>query len=105
MELTNLNKENLFDKLYEDYPNAMKEFCDWIDGYKKENNWNDLFGEHIKYHHLPIAMQIGIWCDFILSFHSGCGDITYDEGYKDDENIEEWFSEWMHHREISLTIN
>lgn len=104
MELTNLNKENFFDKLYEDYPNAMQEFCNWIDEYKKENNWIELFGEKIKYHHLPIAMQIGIWCDFQFTFHTGEESITYTEDYKWSENVYQWFSEWMHHREIDINL-
>ncbi len=73
----NLNKENFWNIAMEIYPNATKEFCKFVDYYKKVNhvvsgrtytmNFNDLFsndlvenGKEIKFHHLPIEMQIGI---------------------------------------------
>lgn len=105
MELKTLTKEDFFNGLYEVYPNAMKEFCDWIDNYKVDNNWNELFGEKVKYHHLPIAMQIGIWCDFLLNQGCGNSEITYASDYTYSDNVYEWFSEWMHHREIDININ
>jgi len=107
MELTNLNKENFFNILYERYPLAMQEFCDWIDQYKIDCNWSEIFGDKIKYHHLPIAMQIGIWVEFIFSFDGDkdvSEDITYGLDYKQDDNIWEWFSEWMYSRQIDLEI-
>ncbi len=69
-----LTKENFWDAMDEKYPLAMKRFCEWIDRYKKEVEWDYLFfnkqqdelrGEPIKYHHLPIAMQLGIFIDFV----------------------------------------
>lgn len=30
-----LTKENCFNELQRMWPNAMKEFCDWVDEYKK----------------------------------------------------------------------
>lgn len=70
-----LTKEDFFNEMKEKFPNAMKHFCDWIDEYKKAVHWNDLFGntkiiqrEHywadIKFHHLPYAMQYGIWIEY-----------------------------------------
>lgn len=75
----NLTKENFWNELYAKYPLGMKMFCDWIDAYKKKNNWDNLFKNHyagnhamngieyktIKYHDLPLAMQIGIWIEFV----------------------------------------
>lgn len=65
------------------YPKAMKVFSDWIDEYKKKNNWKRLFNGGVgihdndypasdtvsitsapKYHDLPIALQLGIWNEF-----------------------------------------
>ncbi len=69
MEIENLNKENFFNELTEKYPIAMKIFCDWIDEYKKEVDWDYLFNEGEvkgdfksapKFHDLPYDMQSGI---------------------------------------------
>lgn len=73
-----LTKENFFNEMLATYPKSMKRFCDWIDEYKKEVGWGNLFGEHEtsnygrimcsgiapKFHHLPYAMQQGIWIEF-----------------------------------------
>ncbi len=75
--MENLTKENFFNELQEQYPVGMKVFCDWIDKYKADNDWDSLFRNNyvsrnlklfIKYHHLPFAMQIGIWIEFISSW-------------------------------------
>lgn len=82
--LENLTKENFWNSLMEKYPIGMKLFCDWIDEYKKTNNWANLFNaakaddreyfdwngdaveiEAPKYHDLPLAMQIGIFLEFM----------------------------------------
>lgn len=80
--IENLTKENFWNEMQEKYPKAMKKFCDWIDNYKKENNWEVLFNGHKfthysgvdkeienytktpKYHELPLSMQMGIFCQF-----------------------------------------
>lgn len=75
--MENLNKENFWNELYEKYPLGMKIFCDWIDEYKLKNNWDMLFfnnrkaspqskcrSQSIKFHDIPLAMQIGIWIEF-----------------------------------------
>ncbi len=79
----NLNKENFWDDLYKKYPKGVDVFCDWIDEYKKKNNWLSLFTHrykvHItdtqekypKFHDLPLAMQIGIWIEFVID-RGGC---------------------------------
>lgn len=69
------------------YPNATKKFCDWIDEYKKEVNWNILFNDGYmkclekpirwidssapKFHDLPHAMQQGIWLEYLCQ-RGGC---------------------------------
>lgn len=64
--MENLNKENFWDVLMEKHPKAMKEFCEWIDKYKAANAWPLLFsGDQIKFHDLPIDMQLGIILWFI----------------------------------------
>ncbi len=82
--MENLNKENFWNELQEKYPDGMKIFCDWIDKYKRDNDWGNLFnfgtphyakqGWHDpKFHDIPLAMQIGIWIQFstetFLSVH------------------------------------
>jgi len=82
---TNLTKENFWNDVYSKFPNATKLFCDWIDEYKKKNNWQGLFNGEVeiasynwreeswssygktnapKYHNLPYAIQQGIWIEF-----------------------------------------
>jgi hypothetical protein len=80
-----LTKENFWNEMMEKFPNAMKNFCSWIDDYKKAVNWDKLFNEHYlqnnirraangeicsidfstpKFHDLPYAMQYGIWVEY-----------------------------------------
>lgn len=64
--MQNLSKENFWNILKGMYPDAMDHFCDWIDKYKEEVDWETLFnnnkrwGTGIKFHDLPVEMQIGI---------------------------------------------
>jgi hypothetical protein len=76
-----LSLENFWNKLYEKYPEAAEEWCDWIDQYKDETNLKVLFNERIikapvngfddleiiapKVHQLPIALQVGIFMQFL----------------------------------------
>lgn len=78
--MKNLSKENFWNKLQEKYPLGMKIFCDWIDEYKKRNNWDLLFCNsylkarnlnQTKFHDIPYAMQIGIWIEFVCE-RGGC---------------------------------
>ncbi len=74
----NLTLENFWNDLHKNHPAAVQIFCDWIDNYKAENNWNVLFnagaisrtGDTVapKYHDLPYAMQLGIWIEFVDDF-------------------------------------
>lgn len=67
-----LTKESFFNEMMKLYPLAMKMFCYWIDEYKQEVQWDVLFnndrrppgGDPVKFHHLPYAMQYGIWIEF-----------------------------------------
>ncbi|MCW3111348.1 MAG: hypothetical protein JWQ09_5854 [Segetibacter sp.] len=79
-----LTKENFWDEMEQKYPKAMKHFKKWIDQYKTEHDWDYLFNGNIthgvgfftvkeqttespKYHELPIAMQFGIFCEWLSS--------------------------------------
>lgn len=82
MELQKGLTLEFFNPLKERYPEAMKTFCDWIDDYKKEVYWYDMFGDGLKldnfekritgmkvapkFHELPYAIQLGIWFEFEL---------------------------------------
>jgi len=76
--MQNLNKENFWNDLKKKYPDAVDHFCKWIDEYKKEVDWNNLFGNNmsqlnpqIKFHDLPIDMQNGIIARYDLECNSG----------------------------------
>lgn len=83
-KIENLNKENFWNDLYEKYPDAMKVFCEWIDAYKIKNDWLFMFnigrgyrtskGEYPnapKFYDIPLAMQIGIWIEFVTEQYAG----------------------------------
>lgn len=80
--MENFNKNNLFDSLYETQPKAMKLFCDWIDEYKKECEWLDIFAIGVKFHDIPIEMQLGI----LLRFFSEMTKKYQSEIYNEDED-------------------
>lgn len=71
--MESLTKENFWNELNNAYPEQMKEFCAWIDEYKKRVDWDGLFNglkgpftSSPKYHDLPIAMQLGIFWEFSM---------------------------------------
>ena len=69
----NLNKTNCFTKEWEQrFPNVAKHFKEWIDTYKKQIDWNDLFqyagGISTKFHDVPIELQYGVICKWLNSF-------------------------------------
>jgi hypothetical protein len=79
-----LTKPNFWDELYAKYPKGTQIFCKWIDAYKKEVGWNQLFNSDSEYqnaagknapapkfHDLPHAMQMGIWFAFMRD-RGGC---------------------------------
>lgn len=95
--MENLNKKNIWNKLYKTCPKTMKKFCKWIDVYKKKYNWDDMFnagcetggwkfpnsknGRTVapKYHDLPLEMQVGILTKFFLEKKYN-GSITISDG-------------------------
>lgn len=87
--MENLTKENLFNDLYLKYPDAMNVFCEWIDGYKEAVDWIGLFGNEIKFHHIPGEMQCGIWIEFMLSQGACTYEVDFTEFDLSDE-ITEW---------------
>lgn len=87
--MENLNKENFWNALHDQYPEAVEHFCKWIDDYKREVGWDILFGgedvhpdKKPKFHDLPFEMQNGIIARFELElFNNGHGNGK--ERYKD----------------------
>ena len=78
-----LTKENFWNQLKEKYPLSVQHFCDWIDQYKKENQWERLFNygsphydkmgwHNPKFHDLPMEMQYGIILYYFLIVHQFC---------------------------------
>lgn len=97
--MQSLTKENFWDELMAQYPTAVGLFCDWIDQYKKEVNWNILFNSNSdyqdmngknaaapKFHDLPIDMQTGIVQRFFLEHFP----VLLDTSEKQVETIK-WF--------------
>lgn len=97
--MENLNKENFWNGMYYHYPKATKEFCDWIDKYKEQNNWDKLFADGIKFHHIPIEMQFGILVEYQKSF-GGC----HWETDLMEFDLAEETEEWLKNREADLNI-
>lgn len=71
-----LTKQNFWNDLMRNYPEAVEHFCNWIDEYKKEVGWGKLFAPGIKFHDLPFEMQNGIIARFDIEKFSG--KIAYD---------------------------
>lgn len=84
----NLNKANTWDAFDMQYPTAMCKFRKFIDIYKAENGWNDLFNSNSdyqnrlgknavapKFHDLPFEMQIGIIIAFLRIYN--CANDTF----------------------------
>lgn len=74
--MENLNKENFFDRMTALYPGGMQVFHGYVDAYKKQVNWDDLFNSNYqnaegknapapKFHEIPYEMQIGILLKFV----------------------------------------
>lgn len=91
--IENLTKENFWNEMQKKYPKAMKKFCDWIDKYKSEHGWERLFNagydsgytldrdskmtttQAPKYHELPLALQYGMFVQFLGELYLATGDI------------------------------
>lgn len=98
-----LTKENFWNQLHSDYPEAMQIFCDWIDEYKKEVDWDNLFKPktalntifYTKFHDIPHAMQMGIWFAFVID-QGGC---LWEIEDTFDFVLSEEITEWMRHKQ------
>jgi hypothetical protein len=66
-----LTKDNFWNEVRDMYPEAVNHFCKWIDRYKEEVGWRDLFAEGIKFHDIPFDMQNGIIARFDLECFNG----------------------------------
>jgi len=79
MPVPSLTKENFWDEVMKHSPETLTSFCKWIDEYKQRVGWDKLFdgkwdeaapgiiGYHItKFHHIPFAMQLGIFMQYCL---------------------------------------
>lgn len=102
-----LTKENFFDEMMKVYPLSMKKFCEWIDAYKKEVNWDMLFFNNrkaspqskcrsmpVKFHDIPYDMQAGIWINFANEILNELFEQPeYHYMYDLEEDIKKVFSE------------
>lgn len=106
-----LTKENFWDRMMQDYPNATKKFCQWIDEYKKAVNWDALFASNestmqlhsskYKFHEIPHAMQLGIWLEYINQ-RGGC-QFEIEDFFEYDlaEDIEDMFKNLLEEEAIN----
>lgn len=60
-----LTKEDFWDPLEAKYPELVGEFKKWIDEYKQRVGWEHIFFSFVKYHDLPVAVQIGIFFQYM----------------------------------------
>lgn len=75
-----LTNENFWNRMEQKFPKAVEKFDSWSREYKKAVDWDTLFnecyiavnGENLvkkpapKFHELPLAMQMGIWLEYLL---------------------------------------
>lgn len=110
-----LTLENFWNKLTEEFPKEVKHFGAWIDEYKKRVDWDNLFSEnrvwhkeyvpgsntYVKYHDLPLAMQFGIFCQYVVE----CGEVVYLADCPGDfiDQIREYFSLKHQENDAALT--
>ena len=99
----NLTKENFWNKMMDENPHIMKIFCNWIDEYKKQVGWNDLFNSNSEYqnakgknakapkfHDLPLEMQLGIIERFKQEISNG-KELADSQGKITIRKLEQWF--------------
>jgi len=82
-----LNKQSFWNEVLNANPKAAELFLRFIDKYKVDNDWYQLFNAHTtfikshypggdnkieiftpKYHELPVAMQLGIFMEFLHQY-------------------------------------
>lgn len=92
--MKNLNKENFWNEMQEKHPITMKKFCIFIDEFKEKHEWNRMFNPKIKFHDIPIVMQIGVIHNFFieLDLKINSNEFENHEGIKSD--IESDFSRY-----------
>lgn len=66
LKTRNLNKKNFWNDLMIKYPETTKKFCEFIDEFKKDFEWDKIFKKDIKFHDIPLELQIGILKRFII---------------------------------------
>lgn len=104
-----LRKENFWNEMMVRFPKAMILFCNWIDAYKKQVGWEELFNggaawrkKHVygeiarspKFHEMPYEMQQGIWICFVNNtLHRFFEQPEYDYQFDLAEDIKEVFGE------------
>lgn len=80
--MDNLNKENYWNEIKAQYPDAMKIFLEWIDKYKEKIGWGKFFVEGIKFHDLPFEFQNGVIARFdiecLYGIRTGRGSEFYE---------------------------
>lgn len=116
MKRENLNKENFWNSLQEQFPKSMKEFCDYIDLYKKENDWNQMFSGNCrcyshnempipKFHEIPIEMQLGIVISFLMHIGQTGTIAMHTHNIFEAANLQQWLKQFFAERELHLTFN
>ncbi len=113
-----MTKETFWNEIEQRWNGEFQLFAQWLDEYKKQNNWDDLFNGGIEYfrraydgngydptggkseapkfHDLPDAMQLGIFVQYTTEQSHSSGSFVIEEGDTMDEiiaNIKEWFCE------------
>jgi hypothetical protein len=100
----NLTKENFWNRMMSEYPNATNAFCKWVDEYKEATDWKKIFGETTrpdyvfvapKFHDLPYAMQVGIWIEYVCQLGGCQWEIEDMFAYDLPEDIEGVFRELL----------
>ncbi len=75
--MKNLNKENFFDKIRNEFPKASDHFWNWFKEYQKEVKWNSMFVENyfpqdggvcptVHFWYIPVEMQVGIITRYLV---------------------------------------
>lgn len=109
MRLHTLTKEEFWNAVHREYPNACAEFCAWVDAYKESVEWKQLFNERWpsvpivrtkapKYHELPYALQYGIWAQFMSDL--GTGNLFQHPGAFN--TLSSWITGWCRQFEYDL---
>lgn len=108
-----LTKENFWNDLYAKHPDQMNKFCKWIDEYKERIDWRKLFftphathARDIKYHDLPIAMQIGIFLQYVAESESWGGiELPKINGMEAFESIPGYIKDFFEYESSLQTHN